>query len=90
MTEAAVLTQSFECKRCVQTAENSECRRQCDQSDLDLLLETAGRLRFIARALKDLNGGLDEVDAGTVAMMIEREASEIFKILESLETRLGE
>ena len=88
MGEAA-LTMETTCPRCANREQNREARRGCDQADLDKLLETMQRLRLIARTLWEMKG-FDEVELGTISLMIGREADDLFEIMGSLETRLGE
>jgi hypothetical protein len=89
MAEEQVLTNGVECKRCANRESNREARRKCDQEDLDKLLEITQRLKFIARTMWEMKE-FDQVELGTVSLMIGREADDVFEILGSLETRLGE
>lgn len=89
MAEVAVLTNGVECKRCENRESNREARRQCDQADLDQLLESVNRIKLIGRTLWEFDS-FDKEERGTVAIMLNREADQIFEIMGSLETRLGE
>lgn len=89
MAEQQVLTQAFECKRCVNTEEIRASRRQCDQHDLDQLLESVSRIKLIGRTLWEFDS-FDKEERGTLAVMLNREADHIFETMSSLETRLGE
>lgn len=89
MAEVAVLTNGVECKRCANREDNREARRQCDQADLDLLLESTQRLKLIGRTLWEFDT-FDKEERGTVAIMLNKEVDHIFEIMGSLECRLGE
>ena len=89
MAEVQVLTTQTECKRCANREDNRETRRKCDQEDLDRLLESMQRLNFIARSLWEMKG-FDEVELGTVSIMIRNESEHIFEIMGNLSDRLGE
>ena len=89
MGTQAVLNDITECKRCENRESNRESRRQCDQADLDQLLESVQRLKLIGRTLWEFDS-FDKEERGTVAIMLNREADQIFEIMGGLETRLGE
>lgn len=89
MAEVAVLANGVECKRCENRESNREARRQCDQADLDQLLESVNRIKLIGRALWELED-FDKEERGTVAIMLNKEADHIFEVMGSLECRLGE
>lgn len=88
MAEVAVLTSGAECKRCECQDSNSRTRKELDQKDLDELLESVQRLKLIGRTLWEFDG-FDKEERGTVAIMLRREADQIFETMSSLETRLG-
>ena len=68
---------------------NRETRRKCDQADLDSLLESIQRLNFVSRALWEMKD-FDEVELGTVSIMIRKESDCIFELMGNLSDRLGE
>lgn len=89
MGATAVLTNGVECKRCANRDDNRETRRQCDQKDLDELLESVNRLKLIGRTLWEFET-FDKEERGTVAIMLNKEADHVFEIMENLSDRLGE
>jgi hypothetical protein len=76
-------------RTCANCDSNRESRRKCDQADLDQLLECMGRLKLVGRTLWEFET-FDREERGTVAIMLNKEADNIFEIMGSLETRLGE
>lgn len=88
MSSPAILMETT-CERCLNRESNREARRQCDQHDLDEILESVNRLKFIARTLWELDG-LDREEKGTVSIMLRTEAEKLFETMCNLETRLGE
>lgn len=89
MAEEQVLTNGVECKRCANRDENRETRRKCDQEDLDQLLESVNRMKFMGRTLWEFDS-FDKEERGTLAIMLQREANHIFELMENLSDRLGE
>jgi len=76
-------------RTCANCDSNRETRRQCDQADLDQLLESVNRLKLIGRTLWEFET-FDKEERGTVAIMLNREADHLFEIMENLSDRLGE
>ncbi len=89
MAEVQVLAQESNCKRCENRESNRESRRKCDQEDLDLLLESTQRLKFMGRTLWEFDS-FDKEERGTLAILINKEADHLFEIMENLSDRLGE
>ncbi len=79
----------IENRSCANCDSNRESRRQCDQADLDQLLESVNRIKLIGRTLWEFET-FDKEERGTVAIMLNREADHLFEIMGSLECRLGE
>ena len=96
MGEAAVkihegegkVEQFIEGRSCANCDSNSKTREKLDQADLDELVETVGRLKLIGRTLWEFET-FDKEERGTAALMLNREADQIFEIMENLSARLG-
>lgn len=67
---------------------NEQVREELDQADLDLILESTQAIKFIGRALMELDE-VDDVERGTVTWLLNHEANRVFEAMCSLETRLG-
>jgi lipoate synthase len=75
-------------RACANCDSNSESREKLDQKDLDELLESVNRLKLIGRTLWEFET-FDKEERGTVAIMLNREAEQIFATMENLSARLG-
>lgn len=97
MAEEQVLTAQAESKvetcignrSCANCDSNRETRRKVDQEDLDRLLESVNRLKFMGRTLWEFED-FDKEERGTLGIMLNKEADHLFEIMCNLETRLGE
>jgi hypothetical protein len=76
-------------RSCANCDSNRETRRKVDQEDLDRLLESVNRLKFMGRTLWEFED-FDKEERGTLAIMLRQEADHIFEIMENLSDRLGE
>ncbi len=75
-------------RTCANCDNNSKTRMELDQKDLDELLESVNRLKLIGRTLWEFED-FDKEERGTVAIMLRREADQIFETMENLSARLG-
>jgi hypothetical protein len=75
-------------RTCANCDNNSKTREKLDQADLDELLESVNRLKLIGRTLWEFDS-FDKEERGTVAIMLRREADQIFETMENLSARLG-
>lgn len=60
--------------------------KELDQADLDEMLEAIQRIRFVARALWEMDE-FDKVETGTISVMLNREADCIAQHMENIEER---
>ncbi len=89
MVEAAIKIEQCQGNRtCENCDNNSKIRMELDQKDLDELLESVNRLKLIGRTLWEFET-FDKEERGTVAIMLNREADQIFETMENLSARLG-
>ena len=88
MGESAVKISGVECKRCENQTSNSETRRQCDQTDLDLILESINRVKLVSKMLWEFDE-IDKIERGTISLLLDRECQHMDETRESLECRLG-
>lgn len=85
---ATNLEQVVSGRSCANCDSNSKSREKLDQADLDQLLESVNRLKLIGRTLWEFET-FDKEERGTVAIMLNREADQIFETMENLSARLG-
>lgn len=89
MVEAAIkIEQCIGNRTCANCDNNRNLRKDLDQKDLDELLESVNRLKLIGRTLWEFET-FDKEERGTVAIMVNREADQIFETMENLSARLG-
>lgn len=88
MAEEQVLVGGENCKACEAQESNRQSRRKLDQNDLNLLSESVQRITLIGRTLWEFDE-MNEVERGTISVMLKREADHIFETVCSLEARLG-
>ena len=89
MADTAInIEQCVENRICANCDSNTKTRMELDQKDLDELLESVNRLKIIGRTLWEFET-FDKEERGTVAIMLNREADQIFETMENLSARLG-
>lgn len=87
MGEDQVMTEAVECKECEIRKAETAARNESEDNDRSALLEIGQQLHLAFRMLWEFKQ-IDDVECGTIGLMIEKQADRLLEIASSMESRM--